>query len=71
MLLRKYAIKPYFTFPPHLTRVSALPDEMPKHKNRIFHSNAAILHCQTSSSRRLNLFSLVICNSYWRCCMTL
>ena len=35
-----------------------------------FHSNAVILHCQTSTSRWLNLFSLLNCNSCSCCCMT-
>jgi len=51
-------------FPPHLTSASAIPGEMKKHKIASFHSNA-----QTSTSRWLNLFSLVTCNSCSCCCM--
>jgi len=34
-----------------------------------FHSNGVLLHCQTSTSRWLNLFSLVTRNSCCCCCL--
>ena len=36
MLLKEYAIKRWFIFPPHLTNVSTLPEETRKHENRAF-----------------------------------
>jgi len=37
-----------FSFPPHLTSASALPDEMKKDQNSVLSLNAAVLlHCQT------------------------
>jgi len=71
MFLRKYAIKWYFIFPPHLTSASALPGEMNRDKNSILSLNAVLLHCHTSTSRWLNLVSLVTCNSCSCCYMTL
>jgi len=59
ILLRKRAIKRYFVFSPHLNSASALPGKI-KTKIVSSHSNAVLLHCQTSTSRWLNLFSLVI-----------
>jgi len=41
VLLRKYAIKKYFIFPPHLTNASALPWETGNPKDASFHLNAA------------------------------
>jgi len=41
MLQRKYAIKTYFIFPPHLTNASALPGETGKPEIASFHLNAA------------------------------
>ena len=52
-----------FIFPPHLTSASVLPDEMKKDKTSSLSLSAVLLHCQTSTSRWLNLFSLVTCSS--------
>jgi len=41
MLRRKYAIKTYFIFPPHLTNASALPEEIGNPEIVSFHLNAA------------------------------
>jgi len=40
---------------------------MKKDKNSILSRNAVLLHCQTSTSCWLNLFSLITCNSC-SCC---
>jgi len=70
-VLEKYAIKRYFIFSPQPTSASALPGEMKKNKNSILSLNAVLLHCHTSTSRWLNLFSLVTYNSCSCCYMTL
>jgi len=36
MLLRKQAVKQYFTFSPHLTSAAALPGETESRKLRLF-----------------------------------
>jgi len=51
MLPMNQAIKRRFTMPPQITCASALPDKMGKHENRIFHWNAASVHCQNSARR--------------------
>jgi len=43
-------------FPP-LTNASALPGETQKHKVASVYLNTVLLHCQTSTSRWINLFS--------------
>jgi len=49
-----------FIFPPHLTSASVLPGEMKKDKNSSLLLSAVLLHCQTSASSWLNLFSLLL-----------
>ena len=62
MFPRKYSqSEAVVIFPPHQTSASALPGEMNKDKNSILSLNAVLLHCQTSTSLWLNLFSLVTC----------
>jgi len=54
--------KDTFLFQPHLTSASALPGKTQKHKIASFHSNALLLHWQTSVSCWLNLFVRVTRN---------
>jgi len=42
---------------------------MQKHKNSILSLKSVLLHCHTSTSCWLNLFSLVTCNSCSCCYM--
>jgi len=51
----------HFIFLHLVADASALPGEMKKDKNSILSLNAVLLHCQTSTSLWLNLFSLVTC----------
>jgi len=48
MLQRKYAIKTYFIFPPHLTSASALPGESRNAEIASFHLNAACFFTQNT-----------------------
>jgi len=60
----------YFHTSPRLTIASALYlRKCVNAKIASFHSNVVLLHCQTSISRWLNLFSLVTCNSCSCYCM--
>ena len=57
MLRKKYAIKVYFIFPPHLTSASALPGETRNSEIASFHLNAAC--CFTKNIRVLELWQMI------------
>jgi len=55
MLPRKFAIKIYFMFPPHLTSASALPGEKETRKMRFFHLNAACFFTKKHETQFKNI----------------
>jgi len=56
-----------FTVPPQIICTSALPGKTGKQENRIFHSNAVSVHCQSSTSRSLISSVFLTRDSYSRC----
>jgi len=69
MLLGKQALKRYFIFPLHLTMLLHYTWRNEERQNSILSLKccSVVLRCQTSTSRWLNLLSLVTCNSC-SCC---
>jgi len=74
ILQMKCAIKRCFTTPLQTTCASAksaLPDKTGKNENTIFHSNAALVHCQNSTCCCLISSISLTHNSYSLCCIWL
>jgi len=68
MLPIKWAIKRRITTPPQINCASTLPGKTGKHENRIFHSNAVLVHCLNSTSCLIS--SIFLTDDSSHCCMS-